>query len=346
MDKTKLRGVIAGTGALSQLHFDAWQRTNQIEITALSFAHKNKALEACKTCNIPRYYTDTLEMIESEKPDFIDIINPPETFLEIYELAAFHKTHIMCRKPLASDIEDTKEIVGLADDDGIRLMIHNYTKFQPWYREIKKILNKGTIGNLHYLNFRSRLGNGHAESANEGPLINFFKSFAHEAGIPFIDVFRYLGGEIEWVNAYHNRLRPGQNLEDITLINFEFQNRALGVLDINRFNEPTNENHNYTGGEFLLEGTTGFIKLGYDASISVKQHGKPVQQHHYQFNDPAIFGDSIYLAQQHFINCLIEDVPFETSGKDYLKNLAIEEAIYHAANTGIPQNIPHLSYAF
>ena len=44
--------------------------------------------------------------------------------------------------------------------------------------------------------------------------------------------------------------------------------------------------------------------------------------------------------QRHFIDRLLDGKPFETNGPDYLRTLAVQDAVYTSAARGTPQEIP------
>ena len=86
----KLRGVCLGAGYFSRFQYEAWQRIPEVEIVALANRSLDKARETAALHRIPRAYawTDLAAMFDTEKPDFVDIITPPETHLEVVKLAA------------------------------------------------------------------------------------------------------------------------------------------------------------------------------------------------------------------------------------------------------------------
>src|SRR5581483_12269141 len=148
MDGKKLRGVAVGAGYFSQYHFDAWQRIEQAEIAALCGLDAAQASEAAGKFHIPRTHGDVAVMLDREQPDFVDIITPPGSHWELVQLAAKRGVHILCQKPLAPTMEEARAIVDSAAKAGVRLMVHDNFRFQPWHREAKKLLDQGAIGML------------------------------------------------------------------------------------------------------------------------------------------------------------------------------------------------------
>jgi len=336
----KLKCVGIGAGYFSKFQYEAWSRIPEVEVTAICNSRQEKAAPLMEEFGIQHHYTDYREMLEKEKPDLVDIITPPETHLEMCQFAADRGIHIICQKPLTPTFADAKALVDYVAKKDIRFMVHENWRFQPWYREIKKLLDQQTIGSqLFSLAFRSRMGDGWGADAYlaRQPYFQKYKRFVvYENGVHFIDTFRYLNGEIKNVYARLRKLNPVIAGEDSAKILFEFENGSDGFWDANRYNESRYENPRYTFGEFLLEGNEGSIRLYQDGSITIKKLGQKEQNHEYHHENRNFSGDCCFTTQRHFIDQFIAGQPFETNGADYLKTLKVQEAVYRSGETGLP----------
>ena len=158
---TRLKGVAVGAGYFSQFHFEAWSRLEGVDLAAICDLDRGKAEAAAKQYGVKACYADFEAMLDAEKPDFVDIISRPDSHLALTRLAVDRGVAVICQKPLAPTMEEACELVEAADSAGVPLMIHENFRFQPWYREIKRLLEDGTIGDrLHTISFRSRTGDG------------------------------------------------------------------------------------------------------------------------------------------------------------------------------------------
>ena len=339
------RGVCIGAGYFSHFQYEAWQRIPEVEIVAFSNRDPERGAEITNKFGISKLYTDYREMFDVEKPDFVDIITPPPSHAEICAEAAKRGIQIICQKPLAPTLEEAREIVANATANNVRLMVHENFRFQPWHREIKRQIEAGAIGDkLHSLAFRSRMGDGWGENAyipRQPYFRDYPKLLVYETGVHFIDTFRYLAGDITRVMAWLRRLNPIIKGEDCGLLVFEFSDGAIGQWDANRYNEPAcplNEAR-YTFGEFLVEGNGGSLRLGLDGRITLKKLGGEEEEVIYHHEHCGFAGDCCYFTQRHFIDRLLDGAPFETSGEDYLKTLAVQEAVYRSAETKSPVEI-------
>lgn len=338
----KLKGVCIGAGYFSQFHFDAWNRIPEVQLLALCDQDRDKVHKVADVFGISGRYTDYREMIEQEKPDFVDVITPPKTHPAIVAFAAGAGLAVICQKPLADTYAEAEQLVQQASAAGIRLMVHENYRFQPWHREIKKLLEAGVIGTLHSLHFRCRMGDGWGEDAYLGRQPYFREMprlFMHETGVHFIDTFRYLAGDIRQVQAHLRRLNPVIRGEDAAFVTFNFKEPVLGVLDANRYNEPRYPNPRYTFGEFLLEGSGGSIALAADGTLTVQPLGQPAYSHPYFHEDRNFGSDCVYHTQRHFVESLLRHQPFETDGQEYLKTLAVLEAVYASAEKKGPEEV-------
>lgn len=336
----QLRGVAVGAGYFSHFQYDAWDRIPEVRITAVCNRNAERAAAVMEKWRIPNHYTDYREMLEQEKPDFVDIITPPPTHLEMCKIAADMGIHIMCQKPLAPTFVEAKAIVDAMKKSSIRFMVHENWRFQPWHREIKKLLGDNAIGGkLHSLNFRMRMGDGWGEHAYI-PRQPYFREYpqllVYETGVHFIDTFRYLAGEIRQVFAILRRLNPVIAGEDCGIVVFEFESGAVGIWDANRYNENNFEDPRYTFGEFLVEGDGGCIRLASNGSLTIQPLGEEERPHEYKHQNINFSGDCCYNTQRHFIDRMIDGEPFETNGPEYLRTLAVQDAVYKSARAGAP----------
>jgi predicted dehydrogenase len=343
MIMTQFKGVAVGAGYFSHFQYEAWQRIPEVTVTAFCNRNAERAKQIVDKYGITQHYTDYREMLQKEKPDFVDIITPPPAHLEMCEIAADLGIHVMCQKPLAPAFDEAKRIVEHTDKAGIRFMVHENWRFQPWYREIRKLLDAGAVGDkIHSIYFRSRMGDGWGEDAylDRQPYFRDYpRLLVYENGVHFIDTYRYLAGEIRDVYAVLKKLNPVIAGEDYAAIIFNFASGATGLWDANRYNQCNFANPRYTFGEMLVDANGGSIRLYLDGRITIQQLGEKERPHDYHHEDRAFSGDCCYTTQRHFIDRMLDGKPFETNGHEYLKTLAVQEAVYESASKNIAVSV-------
>lgn len=331
----KLRIACIGAGYFAQFHLEAWQRLREVEVLAICDQDIQKASAFAERFEIDKIYTDYREMIEKENPDALDVITPPHTHIEICCFAASKGIHIICQKPLAPTYQEACELVESVERYGVRFMVHENFRFQPWFRFLKQQLDKGVIGDrLHQVYFRFRTGDGWQEDAymNRQPYFRQMpRLLVFETGVHYIDSFRYLGGEISAVYAQLKRWNENIAGEDTAFIHFEFEKSGSAIWDANRYNESEAEDPRFTFGTCLLEGNKGALKLKTDGRIMLHPLGETPVELSYPLEKKNFAGDCVYATQAHFVQALRNRLPFETNGRDYLKTLLVLEAVYESS---------------
>jgi predicted dehydrogenase len=129
-----LKAVAVGAGYFSQYHYEAWARMPDVELSAICDLDARRAEQAAARFGVARHFTDYRRMLDAEQPDFVDIITRPDSHVALAAEAAARGVHLLCQKPLAPTFALARQLVENADRAGVRLMVHDNFRFQPWYR--------------------------------------------------------------------------------------------------------------------------------------------------------------------------------------------------------------------
>ena len=328
------RIAVVGAGYFGQFHYDAWARMAGCELVGLCTRSGAGAAETAAKYGVAAIYTDLGEMVAEAKPDLVDVTSPPETHLEAIRTISPHVKWIICQKPFCPSIAEAREAIAIAQSHGARVVIHENFRFQPWFREIKRLLEDAVVGTPYQVSFRLRPGDGQGPEAYLSRQPYFQKMprlLIHETGIHFIDTFRYLMGEITSVSARLAKLNPVIAGEDAGVIQFDFASGARGLFDGNRLASHAAENRRLTMGEMEIDGPAGSIRLNGDGGISVRAHdSNEWRVHDYAWEDRVFGGDCVYLTSKAALEALQSGRPAENEAAAYLRNIEIEEAVYQS----------------
>lgn len=325
--------ALVGCGYFSQFHQDAWRRIEDVTVVAIADRDRSKAEAAALHFPTARVFSDAEEMIASASPDLIDIATPPATHLALVKAAARARVPVICQKPLAPDWDGAQAIVEIAESANIPLIVHENFRFMPWFWEAKRLAQAGELGSLLNITFRLRPGDGQGQDAylSRQPYFQQMPRFLiHETGVHLIDVFRFIVGEIRGVFSRLKRYNPVIVGEDAGLVVFEFEGGALGLFDGNRHVDHPADDTRMTNGVMFLEGTRGALRLDGFGRLFLKPLGGLEREHLYNWENRGFGGDCVFRQMQHAVDHLLRGAALMNSGRDYLRNLAIEEAIYQS----------------
>lgn len=334
----KLRVATVGAGYFSQFHHDAWSRLEEVDLVAICDRDVAKAESFAERWSIPKVYANAEEMLDAVKPDLVDIATPPTTHLELVRAAARRRTPAICQKAFCRSLAEAEEATRIAEEAQILLVVHENFRFQPWFVEIRRMLEEGRVGELYQVSFRLRPGDGQGPRAylDRQPYFQTMERLlVHETAIHFIDTFRFLLGEVETVFARLRRLNPAIAGEDAGIILFEFESGARALFDGNRLVDHPAHNRRLTMGELLVEGSAGVIRLDGDAQLFFRPFGSNREEVvPYDWANVGFAGDSVLRLQKHVVDHLQGRGPVVNRARDYLVNLRIEEAIYRSSRRG------------
>lgn len=329
-----MTGALVGAGFFAQFHVEAWKRISGVDIPVVVDPDLARAREFASHWGIPRACSSLEELLGSERLDFVDLVTRPETHVQLTELAASHGVHVICQKPMAPTLAECREMVDRCEAHGVRLVIHENWRWQPWYREAKRVLDSSVLGTPFLISFRMRTGDG------RGPepygLQPYFRRMPrlllYETGIHFLDTFRYLFGEMESVFCSTERVNAAIRGEDCAFVKIRFLSGAHGLIDANRISGPSTPPVAF--GELRIEGTGGLLRMDPDGRLWLTRYGseeRALTCHHPQ---EGYRGDSVYAMQRHFVDALVGGSPAESEGRVYLKSVAAIEACYNSASCG------------
>lgn len=316
-----LRGAIIGCGYFGQIHLASWSRIPEVEVIAACDIDPARAQGSA-----PRVYSSAEEMLERERLDFVDIATRPETHLPLLKLIAERKLPVICQKPMASSWEEALSMVEVAETAGIRLMIHENWRWQPWYRVARQMIERGDIGQPIGYSFRTRRRDG--QGPNPYPRQSYFRRIPRflvdEGLVHYIDTARYLFGDIATIYAQARRINPAIIAEDQAVLVLTHCAGLMGCIDGHRFLNPHPDGP--AMGEAVFEGDEGSIVVAPTGDVY-----RGTERVWENRSSEGYRGDSVRATQQHFIACLRSGAQFESAAREYLfKTFGAVEAAYRS----------------
>lgn len=146
-----LTGALLGAGNIARNgHLPAYLETpglrDRLRIAAV--ADLSPANLAAVQAILPgvRTYNSPLELIREEGPDFVDICTPPYAHRELIEQAAQAGCHVLCEKPLATDLDDAQAAQRAAQRAGVVLFPCHQYHYAPQWLATRAALLGGAVG--------------------------------------------------------------------------------------------------------------------------------------------------------------------------------------------------------
>ena len=316
----RLRGAIIGCGYFGRIHLAAWQRMPEVELVAACDLN----FELLTNLGL-RAYESAESMLQCEDLDFVDIATRPCSHLPLVKLTMRHRLPTICQKPMAPTWADAVDMVETAERADVLLMIHENWRWQPWYRAVRKMIDRGDIGTpvSYWFRTRDRDGVGTQPYPKQSYFRRIERFLIDEALVHHLDTARFLFGEIDQIYAQARRVNPVIAGEDQAILVTRHASGLPGIVDGHRYLSP--EGDAPALGEAGFEGEGGALHITRTGDIL--NGGKIVWKNDVQ---DGYRGDSVRATQQHFIDCLKNSVRPESEAREYLPTFAAVEAAYRS----------------
>ena len=93
---------------------------------------------------------DTAEILSSPEIDAIAIITPVWTHFELAKAALENGKHVFVEKPFASNVAQAEQLIELAAQKNLKIMVDHTFLFTGAVKKIKQLLHEGGLGKLYY----------------------------------------------------------------------------------------------------------------------------------------------------------------------------------------------------
>jgi predicted dehydrogenase len=241
--------------------------------------------------------------------------------------------HTFIEKPMASSAEECQELLEIARQKGLVLMIGHTFLYSPAVRKIKEIVDKGDIGEIRYISAR-RLNLGLFQKD-----INVAWDLApHDISI-ILHIMEELPVTVNCRGSAH--ITPG--IEDVTTMCLSFRKQRTAIvhsswLDPRKIREMT-----IVGSKRMIvyDDVAPLEKIRiFDARVERPPHYDTFAEFHYAYH----YGDMYapYIKQeeplktecQHFLDCIRDSRSPLTNGERGLELIRILEASSHSLKQG------------
>ena len=157
-----IRFGIIGTSKIAEKFIGVTRGIRKFQLTAVYSRDIDRAMEFGSRYGATHFYNDLEEFAASDVFDAVYIASPNSCHCEQAVLMMKHKKHVLCEKPLASNVKEVEQMFETAHENGVVLLEAMRSAFAPEFPQIRKYFNKlGKIRRVdfHYNQYSSRYNN-------------------------------------------------------------------------------------------------------------------------------------------------------------------------------------------
>ena len=146
----KARVGLIGLGFGSEF-IPIYQAHPKAEVAAICQRTKSRLDEIGDRFGIATRYTDFRQVLTDPNVDFVHINSPIPDHAPQTIAALKAGKHVMCTVPMATSLDEAREIVGLVRETGLKYMMAETVVYSREYLFIKELYDKGELGKIQYL---------------------------------------------------------------------------------------------------------------------------------------------------------------------------------------------------
>jgi scyllo-inositol 2-dehydrogenase (NADP+) len=143
-----MRVGLLAYGAIGHEHNLAVQSVPGWELTAVCDVNPERIAAAQELAPEARGFSDATEMLDSELVDIVVVSTPPNTHFEWARAALERGIHVVLEKPMALTAEQCDEVLRLAREKNLTLVVYQNRRFDPDYVTMRRLIREGAIGEV------------------------------------------------------------------------------------------------------------------------------------------------------------------------------------------------------
>jgi len=208
--------AVVGVGNMGKNHIRVLHELqNDVELIAVSDLNEEIGKKYAHEFGC-EYYKDYQNI--PQHIDAVNIIVPTSLHFEVSKYFLEKKKHVLIEKPITQTVAEAEQLIDIAHQNKLKLMVGHIERFNPTIQTIKKIINNPYLIEIQRLNPCSN------RISDAGVILDL--------QIHDIDLALYLNpSEITEINVMTQQFG---NKEDISMVQLKFANKCLANLITSR----------------------------------------------------------------------------------------------------------------
>lgn len=218
-----IRFGVVGTNWITERFLKAALQAKDFQLTAVYSRTEEKAKEFAGKYGVERTFTDLKTMAASGEIDAVYIASPNSLHAEQAVIFMKNKVHVLCEKPIASNVRELQTMIAAARDNNVLLMEALKSTLMPNFLAVKENLHK--IGQVRryfasYCQYSSRY-----DAYRQGTVLNAFNPEFSNGSIMDIGIYCIyplvaLFGKPEEIKAAGYKLESGVDGEGSIVLKY------------------------------------------------------------------------------------------------------------------------------
>jgi predicted dehydrogenase len=281
---------------------------------------------------------DYREALDDTSVEAAVICSSAVTHYEIAKYALNAGKHVFVEKPMTLEVAHSEELVKLADEKKLKLMVGHLLLYHPCVNAMREYILNGDIGDLYYL-YSQRLNLGKVRS-DENALLSFAP---HD-----ISVAIYLMGDNPVSVTAYGECYLQKGVEDVVFLNMSFPGGRMAHVHVSWLDPHKVRKTTVVGSKKMVvfddmdpREKIRIYDKGVDRPAGYGSYGEFLSLRDGDILIPAVkMTEPLKIEIDHFIDCIVSNKTPRSDGKNGLiVTKVLEYAQKSLKNGGIPVKI-------
>jgi len=229
----KLKFAVVGCGQIARERMiPAILNSEKAELVALVDVDQKVVRDTADLCNIRHYSSNLKDVFDKDLVDAVYVSAPNYLHCDITVKAAAAGKHVLCEKPMATNLDDGKRMIESCKKNGVKFMVAYMSRFNEANVKAKKLIAEGIIGKPTII--KSEFAFVKAHRSNNDWRLDPKRAGGgclYDIGVYPIDFVNFLLDEqIVEVMAITGNIRFNYSVEDTVIASFKLSKGAMGDL--------------------------------------------------------------------------------------------------------------------
>ncbi|MHA1268279.1 MAG: Gfo/Idh/MocA family protein [Candidatus Helarchaeota archaeon] len=331
-----------GCGQVASFHAAANKNNPKLKFTAAYDINEKRVQKFAKKHKMEPF--NNLDSILNSDIDAVLIMLPHFLHSKVVIEAAKAGKHVLCEKPMATTLEECKQMINETKKAGVKFMIAENHRFLPAHTYIKNIVSRGFIGDIFF--GRAYEGAWDDPSKFQDPNHWMF-SYDKGGGGALFDQGVHKFATLNWILNDHvdfahcwcikSIKSPPNKGEDTALVHLHYKKGAVIEVSVSTaaIHPPTNrlelhgtngsilEDHSWIKPVQVFSGHDGAEKKGVFYEVEL-EHGP----------FPKYYMISFKHEDTYFAECVLDNKVPEFTPEDAMEAVAVAHLAYLSSKSG------------
>ncbi|MGA9507029.1 MAG: Gfo/Idh/MocA family oxidoreductase [Candidatus Sulfotelmatobacter sp.] len=143
-----IRTAIIGTGFMGRVHLEAVRRLEFAEAAAIAGRNAEAAQRLGEGFSIPAITSNYHDVLRNPAIDTVHICTPNAQHFPMAKEALQAGKHVICEKPLATNVKEGEELAALAERQGLQNCVCHNLRYYPMVQQMRRMREDGDLGEI------------------------------------------------------------------------------------------------------------------------------------------------------------------------------------------------------